>query len=150
MNEFIVWDEMENKFLIDGIGMIYDDVESSTHMSSKGEVQIHNYFNEYEEDLTYPYEEKNKLIAFRYIGKTDDTPEQNKIYTDCSIVEFEYKNRTSKGFFVFNNETLQYDVKHLVANHSLPFSLMLEKGLENLKVIGTLQENPELLKMEEA
>jgi len=83
-----------------------------------------------------------------YIGKTDDTLEKNKIYADCSIVEFIIKGTREKGigYFTYNKEKLRYEVMYL-DEESLEFNKSFEfSRILNLKVIGTLQENKELLK----
>ena len=136
MNEFIVWDDIEKDFVTN---IDLDDFE----LYSKGcSVNFILGFSAH-------------LQSFNYIGKTDDTPEKNKIYADCSIVEFD-KVETDKyfkeisrvkytGHFFFDVPWLGYRIK-AIGENGWNLSTNWGRGLENLKVIGTLQEKPELIK----
>ena len=95
----------------------------------------------------------NGLTYHDYIGKTDI--EGNKIYADSSIVRFvmsgSKKNFTATGYFFFHVYKLSYEFRCLMLdNKKLGYErrdINWRHMLSNsLKVIGTLQENPELLK----
>jgi len=90
-NEFIVWDEEEERF-IDETKCIFKD--GTLFRNEKA------FANEISDDLT----------MFWSVGKTDIN--NKKIYTDCSIVEFKepYHGSELKGSFVWCNETLRYKI----------------------------------------
>jgi len=131
MNEFIVWDgkefinKDEYRFVIDLKGMLLERSNTVTLIQPNNK---HKYFN--------------------YIGKTDIS--DKKIYADCSVFEFEFTERNNKkfsytGWFEFNYEDLRYEIN--ILNNSKAVCLWYDNGrIDNLKIIGTLQENPELLK----
>jgi hypothetical protein len=123
MSEFIVWDEElkffgePEKYLMNGNGKLFFD-----------------------NDDTYLYDQTDKLTFHSYIGKTDDTPNKNKIYADCSIVEFEYIGSSGIfkdiGYFTYNVLDCRYQVN--TKNTSFGYDRFLFK---NLKVIGNIFEN---------
>ena len=135
MNEFIEWDEEKQKFQ-EPLGSCF--------------LNINEWFSTYKR-----YEKPSRFTIHQYIGKTDDTPEQNKIYADSSIVEFNYvdklqpttddksNNKTIRGYFKYCNESLRYYIIDLKAKETIYFWTGYTE--KNLKVIGTLQENKELL-----
>jgi len=111
MNEFIVWDNEENVF-------------------------IDNFASEDYEPLNDLF--KNSRYDFlRNIGKTDI--ENNKIYADCSIVEFTVADYKTKdiGYFTYDSDYTSYLVKNL-RGVALKYS---KKFIRNLKIIDTIQEN---------
>lgn len=144
MYEFIAWDEKRKKMLrgdgqaevgiIAWSGDIFPIYKSSTIDG--------DYYSSADLD---DYLFHRDIILFQDIGKTDDTPEQNKIYADSSIVEFDLigteKDKKLRGYFTFNNQELIFDIFTYEGNYNL-----LMYDIRNLKVIGNLQENPELLK----
>tara|TARA_R110000868_G_scaffold93996_1_gene259803 strand:- start:174 stop:557 length:384 start_codon:yes stop_codon:yes gene_type:complete len=79
-----------------------------------------------------------------YIGLKD--VEDNKIYADSSIVEFEYIKSKHKGYFTWNNKTLSYDIMvidwnfKILKNYSAPIGYSHLK-MKNFKIIDTIQEN---------
>jgi len=80
-----------------------------------------------------------KFYRFPFIGKTDI--EGEKIYADSSIVEFATNDLGwQKGYFTYNENGLNYQF------NSKDGALLTDwMEIRSLKVIGTLQENPELL-----
>ena len=93
-----------------------------------------------------------KHRTFKYIEKTDDTPEQNKIYADCSIVEFDFKYFIDddywkvRGYFSFNKDLAQYEIREPYSKDCYRIYYLKDSDIKNIKVIGTIQENPELLR----
>ena len=148
MNEFIVFDEVEKKFYNEKY--IEDGIEKKFVLTSYGKVLQHSYYNEYEEDLLYPYIEQEKLKAFMYIGKTDDTPKKNKIYADCSIVEldfyrevsrdgeYSYEPKRIKGYFSYVENEMRYKFIELTDKYYKVITEFNELYIKNIKVIGTL------------
>ena len=144
MNEFIVWDkELEffgesNKYLINCNGDLFFDNNDK-----------------------YLYNQTDKLVACNYIGLKDIN--NNKIYADCSIVEFDFEYKSTqpkrlenglsqstvysqiqktklKGWFEYNNEELRYEIN--ILNDSDFICLWYQIGdMRNLKIIDTIQEN---------
>ena len=99
------------------------------------------YFSESSGKLETYYTYQN---IFWGIGKTDDTPEQNKIYADSSIVELvDFVNNRFIGYFVYDNKSLGYKLK--ITSDSLYEFYTEMEYISNLKVIGTLQEDKYLL-----
>lgn len=128
MNEFIVWDKDCEVFI--------DEI-----MMNRNGIPFHKGWAVDEE--TY--------IFFNHIGKTDI--EGNKIYADCSIVEFEMSgsriNFKATGYFYFDKGDLSYefvclkiDKKMIEPRKDINWRDAYSK---TIKIIGTLQENPELL-----
>lgn len=137
MNEFIMWDKIEKEWL------------------TTGNMPICSM----EETLIFDFSDSNEVSSHLYIGKTDIYG--NKIYADSSIVEFEYEDRIPTlidddviikftAYFEYNIDELRceliildYDRTKTKSIYSvLSYNMDLMK---NLKVIGTLQENQELL-----
>jgi hypothetical protein len=128
MNEFIVWDKWCGGFCTNSMTVLLD-IPSKVHKIELGDRYV-----------------KHDLI------KTDI--EGNKIYADCSIVEFEwYMNGSSSsnreiiklnGYFTYDNHSLKYRIKILDID-SLREFINYDYKVAYLKVIGTLQENKELL-----
>ena len=127
MNEFVVWEKSLGKFIdsrdmqIFGELIRFDGLNSNNVIFGRNEVQICNY-----------------------IGLDDIN--NKKIYANCSIVEFEWKiSGIKKGYFYYCNEDLCYKI-NCIEQHCT-FELFYERTkMSNLKIIGTLQQNPELFK----
>ena len=87
-----------------------------------------------------------KPISAHKLVRIDDTPQKNKIYADCSIVEFDielsHKEEKLKGIVTFSYDDMCYGIKSNLGN----FYEFTHYEISNLKVIGTIQENQELLK----
>jgi len=150
MKEFIVWDE-DNKVFIDETKCILQDGT------------LYRNHRDFEDGIS------DDLTMVNYIGKTDDTPEQNKIYADCSIlewIEINYLGRRHsmttgevtrinpkevkrRGYFTFSKYDLSYAIIQLEDGEESP-ALNYNTTYSNFKVIGTLQQNPELLETNES
>ena len=129
MNEFIVWDT-ENFISL-----------SQAFKDEAVVVDLSDGFDSYTLDIGF-----ENYSLHNYIGKTDI--DGNKIYADCSIVEFEYMTNSFnsyklRGYFKWNNMKLGYDLK--IDN---PMFMMTDFYIPSLdlKVIGTLQQDKHLLK----
>jgi len=139
MNEFIVWDEESKRFLS------YNDVNLMG--GNVTEVAVLSYINSMDECYCG---DTQQLTFHNYIGKTDI--EGNKIHADCSIVEVKLKDYDSLkfnpnkfiGYFSYNEKTLRYLFHADDKIHGWGADFL--NHLEYIKIIGTLQENPELLK----
>ena len=129
MNEFIVWDEDLECFRVE------DDFLLDT------EDRVCNSNGELLDEETYK--------PFKSIGKTDI--EGKKIYAESSIVEFEidlsHKIEVKRGFISYDYECLCYriQVKNNNINHGFDYYEFSHYDIENLKIIGTLQQDKELL-----
>ena len=130
--EFIVWDKKAKKF---------DKMNNNTWLefcNYTDTVLVNSGAVGYERIAT------SDIDVFQYIGKTDDTPEKNKIYAEATVVEFDYRDSvysfTEKGYFFYDCEKLVYKIK--TKRGAFNF---VEHSIKNLKVVGTLQENPELM-----
>ena len=126
MDEFIVLDKYEEEFL---------DAEGIS-ISSFGTI-IECYPDE---EVFNVLSDEDRYTTHRLI-KTDDTPEQNKIYADCSIVEFDFKDKKLQGLFRYSKMRLSYVIEDM---HN-DMGEMVYDGLQtNFKVIGTLQKDKHL------
>ena len=117
MNEFIVWDE-DNKCFQGNVKLYLSEA-----FILGGEMI------------------KNSSIH-QYVGKTDDTSEKNKVYADCSIVEFDIPYNS--GRVGKDKGVVKYDVDYLQYFIFSEDYIYEYKEISNLKVIGTIQENKEL------
>lgn len=145
MNEFIVWDEDEQQFLT--TKEIFDDTELGFDINKDGKLSLINFgvdeiFNPDGDDYNQCFRREINIKTFNYIGKTDI--EGNKIYADSSIVEFVYRNNNSRAVIKWDDIQLTYDVEFRSGFRARYADVYQE--MFGLKVIGTLQENPELLK----
>ena len=123
MNEFIVWDNVSKLF--------FNNEEFKIHNGKCVELFDSEWFKN-------DYPEHTKI--FNYIGKTDT--EGNKIYADCSIVEFDTeKHGKQRGFFTYSKMFLSYIIEDLYNDMGY---LRYDGSQTNLKVIGTLQEGKHL------
>lgn len=162
MDEFIVWDKTQKVFSRNTSLKDIKAYDGETHSIwlDDGADGI-----EIGDDLGYGKSNaikiQDNLTFHNYISKTDT--EGNKIYADCSIVEFDYYFGSSKydkntrehfiGYFSYNSDKLRYELrakeleqdKSKFKNNTLWF-VTFDENIETLKVIGTLQENKELLK----
>ena len=84
-----------------------------------------------------------RFEIFNWVGNTDVTSQKNKIYADCSIVEFDFQSPSMKKS-IKRIGTFNYDVNDLCFKlNGITYNILT---ISNLKVIGTILENPELLK----
>ena len=149
MNEFIVWDEdnffgEDNRFYtVEEFIKKSDGTVGFTYNSDGDFLALYQ-----PDDGEYTGYKALKIKTFNYIGKTDDTPEQNKIYADSSIVEFytSISHSATKliGFISFNTDEQCSEI--LVRDDYDGYDRydFLQYDIYNIKVIGTLQENHEL------
>jgi len=125
MNEFIVWDKKDKTFVSKEDASF---IESGSYSSIITDIIDKN---------------TDRYQLFKGIGKTDINNEM--IYADCSIVEFDLKQNHpleiySKecGIFKYSNETLSYYIELLNGN-TLGFGRW--ENVKNIKIIDTIQEN---------
>ena len=127
MNEFIVWDKVNEEFFKSYSITFGYDFKGGT-VTKIGE----------EKRFLFPHD----VELFYCIRKTDK--DGSKIYADCSIVEFEYKDNvfrfSDKGYFKFNELDLCFTV--VTKETVYKFDRFI---FTNLKVIGTLQQDKHLL-----
>jgi hypothetical protein len=74
-----------------------------------------------------------------------------KIYEDCSILKFKFLEELDKeiefiGVFTFNDEDLRYEIDIYNNPRYVCLNYTGNGVFRNFEVIGTKQENPELLK----
>ena len=153
--EFIVWDE-ENYFGEDNQFYTREELKKVSEdfivfnldFISEDEPFILTYMDDGEYTDGW---KKVKIKIFWGIGNTDI--EGNNIYADSSIFEFYYEVKSTgksifvkRGYFYFDDYFLQYRIKDLDSKRSYEFAN--GSRIRNLKIISTLQENPELLKGE--
>jgi len=121
MNEFIVWDKILKKF----IGKSGKTTDMCT-MRNDGLLSL-----------------DNDAEMFFYIGLKDIN--NNKIYADCSIVEFEKYARTYKGVFEFDKCSLSYRLRVIkttdtsIIENEFTFDY-IEINECNFKIIDTIQQ----------
>lgn len=127
MKEFIVWDNKRRQFMGDG------------------EVIISNY-----NDPTHNYYNDSRWTFHQYVCLKDIN--NNKIYANCSIVEFDFLGfgeltpDSYKAFVKWNKERFRYDIQTLsrVDKNSNLYVFDLGKCIDrisNIKIIDTIQEN---------
>lgn len=141
MNEFTVWDNLEEEFIDEEYIARY-----SHGILFKADID-----NELIDLLHNENDDKNRYVSFDYIRKTDIN--DKKIYADCSIFEFEYRDIARVGFFNFDDLCSRYIIKAemLIASERASFMEVIyyhPDEVTNIKIIGTLQENKNLLKEE--
>lgn len=141
MNEFIIWDGKYKLFLdenfIDTLqdnGIDYEDDDLY-------------YGDEYYPLCTMDFimgsdyePHKDRLSKLFYIGLNDIN--NNKIYADCSIVEFQWVNgfgniQTDWGVFKYDLDYLQY----LIYEENEDINKSSIKEVFNIKIIDTVQQN---------
>ena len=158
MNEFIVFWSFDNGKTLEHVG--YEKLDNDGNYVFK---RINTDTKELRKDwhlgMITDNQGNAKFYRFSHIGKTDDTPDKNKIYDDCSIVEFTLslgvKNFSVVGYFQKNELTLSYQIKVIKQayigddNYNIGADVLqyitYMNEISNLKVIGTIQENKELL-----
>jgi len=139
VNEFIaIWKTLDKEHLSKPFKLGDYNLEFPTANNGKG----------WELPVTH-ISESEEVTAVPYIGKTDI--EGNKIYADFSIVEVKLKDyailkfNPNKfiGYFSYNEKTLRYLFHADDKIHGWGADFL--NHLEYIKIIGTLQENKELL-----
>ena len=141
MNEFIIWDSKYKLFLDENFkdtlqdnGIDYEDDDLY-------------YGDEYYPLCTMDFimgsdcePHKDRLSKLFYIGLNDIN--NNKIYADCSIVEFQWVNgfgniQTDWGVFKYDLDYLQY----LIYEENEDINKSSIKEVFNIKIIDTIQKN---------
>ena len=133
MSEFTIWSEQRKEFMSkdgfnDCIGLTLD-------------MELKNF-----DDNLLPSGYK----LFWGIGKKDIN--DKNIFADSSIVEFNFKKNKydllmfpMKGYFVYSTEELRYAIIPL-SDEDFSYYFFDHLSMTNLKIIGTIQENGDLLK----
>jgi len=133
MNEFIVWDSVENREL----------KVNEFAVSKDGNIVLLKEGKIYDVRVS-----EGRYSLYNYIGKTD--VEGNKIYVDSSIVEFvlsgSRKNFKATGYFYFFNGDLSYEFKCLAIDGKkleVPRTDINWRDAygKTIKIIDTIQEN---------
>jgi hypothetical protein len=115
MNEFIVWDKLNKEFLTTGFSINPLGGCYNTR-DIKMDCSLHNY-----------------------IGKKDIN--NNKIYADCSIVEF-LRLGVWKGFFYFDKSLLSYRIKTFQKENGVASRFFnFNQEIKHIKIIDTIQQN---------
>lgn len=130
MNDFIVWDDVEKKFIypkeLHGkLSVCYDFYNGDLFFGCNGSV----------DGLS-----KDEFIFLEDIGLKDINGKS--IYADCSIVEFEWGQDRHNiiGYFTFNQEYLSYEI--IMLNTQKGKSMCYAPhNCFNFKIIDTIQEN---------
>jgi len=155
MNEFIVWDKKSKKFRVVS-SIVYDTGSVWDIDKEKIDIKLVNLwgqpFNddgEQNPDILVQREPKDFTIH-RYIGKTDI--ENNKIYADSSIVEFECweedfedgteinTNENIICFLTYDKDSLIYNLVDIESNQKISYEYC-SSDFRNPKIIDTIQEN---------
>jgi len=132
MNEFIAWDENDKRFYSFNLKELYDEGCETVLSSDSKHLGKYNVF---------PYD---GMGIFNYIDKTDI--DGNKIYADCSIVEFEYISEKQIGVFIYSNSISGYKIRVSKKDTWDEWLNINYNDMKNFKVIGTLQQDKHLLK----
>jgi hypothetical protein len=130
MREFITWDKVSKRF---HERLNYGDAIEFDKVDKNYKVYSHESFEDFE-----------------FIGKTDDTSEQNKMYANSSIIDMTINDEDGThshiGYFDYNELILCYEFREKSGEFTRIWRLeKLQPYSVELKVIGTLQQNPELL-----
>jgi len=130
MNEFIVWDR-ENKKFVENLTDYYLDKDC---LLWKEEC------SKYECDLIIATD----CICFPHIGKKDIN--NKKIYANCSIVEFKHITTYGcsyirQGYFTFDNDLCCYIIKCINEDLILIYACSVFSAITDIKIIDTIQEN---------
>ena len=120
--EYIIYDKAEERFL--------DQHEASIN---KDGMIIFNGTT-----LT----ETSRFTVHQLLPKTDIN--DKKIYADCSIVEFIYRNETVRAIIRWDCIQLMYDVELIKSGCRMSYKDIYQE-MFGLKVIGTLQKDKHLL-----
>jgi len=137
MNEFIVWDEENARF--SDLELFHNQI----FINHEGKTKWFDHSGMSDADF--------QLKPFWYIGKTDI--EDNKIYADCSIVEFLIQEEQGKpyikckGFFHYEEFLLSNVVRIFQQDGFKEWYIKTydKDMMTDFKIIGTLQEDKHLL-----
>ena len=131
MYEFVVWDKNLKRFEDLNCTWLEFGLEVEPTLVNSGAVG-------YERIAT------TNISVHNYIGKKDINDE--KIYADSSIVEFEALNgintriEIETGVFRYNSTSLRYEIQ-LIIDGKYGCQYVYNKYVVNLKIIDTIQEN---------
>ena len=132
MNEFIVWDKRSKCFILNDEG--FDRFE----MYMDGTLHYYQNCHDGEGFGSEDYE------SFNYIGLKDIN--NNKIYADSSIVEFEHRmHGKCRGVFSYSNTELAYLIK-LISVNDFTFTDKTRINynvidISDVNLLDTIQEN---------
>ena len=138
MNEFIVWSEEKNKFITNEVEFC---IQADGSLCKPTE-------EPYEDGLVYM---DSYFKYFNYIGKDD--ADGKKIYADCSVVEFDFRffdeDEYEKlvGYFSYNDDLAMFELREPYTKDEYRIYYLNKNDIKNFKIIGTLQEKPELLEV---
>ena len=126
MKECIFWDSEDSKFI---------NWEEVSFTKDKGDDFVIVI-----KEIDHIYSSARLYDSFDYIGLNDIN--NNKIYADCSIVEFQWVNgfgniQTDWGVFKYDLDYLQY----LIYEENEDINKSSIKEVFNIKIIDTIQEN---------
>lgn len=126
MNEFIVWDDEDNKFIS------WEDVTFTKDKNDDFIIIM--------KEIDTTLSEGRNFKTFNYVGLKDT--DNKKIYADSSIVEIDYLYLKCKikAYFFFSEATLSYHIRTLERFDGRSFKYDFEAML-NIKIIDTIQEN---------
>ena len=126
MKECVFWDSEDSKFI---------NWEEVSFTKDKGDDFVIVI-----KEIDPIYSSGRLYDSFDYIGLKDIN--NNKIYADCSIVEFQWGNgfgnvQTDWGVFKYDLDYLQY----LIYEENEDINKSSIKEVSNIKIIDTIQEN---------
>lgn len=136
MKECVFWDSEDSKFI---------NWEEVSFTKDKGDDFVIVI-----KEIDHIYSSTRLYDSFDYIGLNDIS--NNKIYADCSIVEFDFLGfgeptpDSYKAFVKWNKERFRYDIQTLSRvdknNNLYVFDLgRCIDRISNIKIIDTIQEN---------
>ena len=133
MKGFIVWDEVDKKFL------------------KLDDLNVLNYVYDNELETLIETIEDSGKVFIEDIGIKDIN--NKPIYADCSVLEFEWEDslnqiRKEWGVIKFNLEYMQYFIYE--ENNIINIWDIRRDNIKNIEIIGTIQENKLVLIKDES
>jgi len=138
MNEFIVFWSFDNGKTLEHVGYEKLDVNGN-YVFKRINTDTKELRKDWHLGMLTDNQGNAKFYRFPHIGKTDI--EGNKIYAECSIVEFMVLDCRYMGFFTYNARLLRYELEVSEFGNS-----EYSNSIRDLKVKGTLQEDKHLLR----